>query len=157
MIVSLTADDQRVGGQTLIGEADNQPIEGLRRVALVIRNRAAWCEINDLPPHKMWWGSSVAGVCLCRYQFSCWLDGADKNRMLAMDINSGHFISRLAILEDACGDLLAPEIARDASGKLLTHYKRVGTEASWDEAVAKNGLTPVIVQDHSFVALGPSG
>lgn len=48
---------------TLAGEAAGEPLAGQVAVACVIRNRATL---------GGWWGRTIAAVCLCRNQFSCW-------------------------------------------------------------------------------------
>jgi N-acetylmuramoyl-L-alanine amidase len=68
---------------TLIGEARNQPIEGIIGVANVIRNRAQASKHN------------YEDICLARGQFSCWNFG-DPNygllQKLTNDIDHGNLI-----------------------------------------------------------------
>ena len=57
---------------TLYGEARSEPIEGIVAVGSVIANRAS--------DSKQRWGTTIRGVCLQPFQFSCWnVIGGDKN------------------------------------------------------------------------------
>ena len=63
---------------TLWGESRGESLEGRIAVACVIRNRAS---------AESWYGHGIAGVCLKRWQFSCWLpQGGESNcrQLMAM-------------------------------------------------------------------------
>lgn len=62
--------DQNALLATLFGEARSEPIEGQIAVACVVRNRAA---------NPGWWGQDVRGVCLAKWQFSCWWEERVEN------------------------------------------------------------------------------
>lgn len=55
---------------TLFGEARSEPIAGVIAVGCVIRNRVLADLGRDAKPD--WWGESFRGVCLAKWQFSCW-------------------------------------------------------------------------------------
>lgn len=63
-----TDEDLRHGldvtARTIWAEASGEGMEGMAAVANVIANRVA---------RPRWWGSGWSGVCLKKYQFSCWL------------------------------------------------------------------------------------
>ena len=72
-------NDDAILALTLFGEARSEPIEGQVAVGSVIANRAS--------DSKQRWGTSIRGVCLQPFQFSCWnVIGGDKNyaRLFAM-------------------------------------------------------------------------
>src|SRR5688500_14492498 len=74
-----TLSENEILGLTLYGEARSEPIEGLVAVGSVIANRAS--------DGKQRWGTSIRGVCLQPFQFSCWnVIGGQKNhaRLVAM-------------------------------------------------------------------------
>lgn len=64
--------DAEIVGLTLVGEARNQPIEGIVAVGCVIRNRL------HSNPNKY---KNYQSVCLEPLQFSCWNDN-DPNKIL---------------------------------------------------------------------------
>jgi N-acetylmuramoyl-L-alanine amidase len=59
--------------RTIWGEARNQGRTGMIAVAWVIRNRVGMDLHNDGKPD--WWGEGYEGVCLRKWQFSCWNPG----------------------------------------------------------------------------------
>jgi hypothetical protein len=70
--------DVQVVACTLYGEARSEPTEGILAVACVIRNRVKTDYGNDQKPD--WWGEGYRGVCLKKWQFSCWLpEGGEAN------------------------------------------------------------------------------
>jgi len=74
-VAALTANltDVEVIAKTLDGEAGNQGTEGQIAVANVIATRASLA----------WQGeTTLRGVALHPYQFSCWLPGPDRDRIL---------------------------------------------------------------------------
>ena len=58
--------DRDILARTLWGEARGENLAGQIAVAWTIRNR-----VND-GKTKSWWGEGYAGVCLAKWQFSCW-------------------------------------------------------------------------------------
>ena len=76
-------DEVNVLALTLWGESRGETLEGRIAVACVIRNRAH---------AKSWYGHGIAGVCLKRWQFSCWLpQGGESNcRQLMAMANKAH-------------------------------------------------------------------
>ena len=57
-------DDVEVLAKTIYGEARGEPVEGQYAVGATVVNRLAL---------HTWYGSTVTGVCLKPYQYSCWL------------------------------------------------------------------------------------
>lgn len=70
MIDTTHLSDVHVLACTLYGEARSEPPEGILAVACVIRNRVNLDIGNDNKPD--WWGEGYRGVCLKKWQFSCW-------------------------------------------------------------------------------------
>lgn len=64
--MAVTERDRDILARTLWGEARGETLAGQIAVAWTIRNR-----VND-GKDKSWWGEGYAGVCLAKYQFSCW-------------------------------------------------------------------------------------
>ena len=64
---------------TLWGEARGTTLAAQRGVAQVIANRVA---------HPRWWGSTVTGVCLKKWQFTCWVAGDPNRAKLATPVSS---------------------------------------------------------------------
>ena len=83
MIDTAHLSDIQVLACTLYGEARSEPTEGILAVACVIRNRVKADIGGDTKPD--WWGEGYRGVCLKKWQFSCWLPegGAGNHQKLA--------------------------------------------------------------------------
>jgi N-acetylmuramoyl-L-alanine amidase len=78
MIDTSHLSDVQIVACTLYGEARSEPTEGILAVACVIRNRVTTDYGNDEKPD--WWGEGYRGVCLKKWQFSCWLpEGGEAN------------------------------------------------------------------------------
>lgn len=95
--------DLRILAKTLWGEARGEGVLGMQAVACVILNRVA---------KPRWWGSTITGVCLKAWQFSCWNPGDPNARKLE------------SLGEDAPGFREALDVARQAiAGTLddITH------------------------------------
>ena len=118
--------DDQIFAKTLDGEAGNQGYEGQQAVASVIMNRV----------YLNWQGETTArGVCLHHAQFSCWLPGPDRDRIInTLDVQCLE-IAQLA---------LAGTLADNTNG--ADSYEVTGTGAYWAK-----GLTPcAIIGKHSF-------
>ena len=70
-----TWPERLVVAATIFGEARGETMDAMLAVGMVIRHRAL---------RPSWWGRGWAGVCLKKYQFSCWLAG-DPNRVKCMN------------------------------------------------------------------------
>ncbi|MBP5966752.1 MULTISPECIES: cell wall hydrolase [Pseudomonas] len=68
--MTVTEKDRDILARTLWGEARGEGLAGQIAVAWTIRNRVEMDLHNDGRPD--WWGEGYAGVCLKKYQFSCW-------------------------------------------------------------------------------------
>ena len=130
---------------TLWGESRGESLAGRIAVACVIRNRAAAAS---------WYGDGISGVCLKRWQFSCWLpQGGEANckRLMAM-ANKTH-ISRVKIpayrecfwiAQGICSEAVRDTVNRS------NHYYVDGTrKPKW-----AGGQTPVLkLGTHLFFRL----
>jgi spore germination cell wall hydrolase CwlJ-like protein len=65
-MTAVSARDREILARTLWGEARGEGLAGQLAVAWTIRNR-----VFD-GKQKSWWGEGYAGVCLAKWQFSCW-------------------------------------------------------------------------------------
>lgn len=79
---NLTAAD--VLARTLVGEARGEGLSGMEAVACVVMNRAR---------KPGWWGRDVKGVCLKKWQFSCWNEN-DPNRRIILNLTDQFSIYR---------------------------------------------------------------
>jgi spore germination cell wall hydrolase CwlJ-like protein len=118
--------DLEIVAKTLDGEAGDQGYEGQQAVANVIGLRAS----------LKWQGEdTLRGVCLHPYQFSCWLPGPDRDRIIVSENDSCLKIAELTVN----GTL--PDITNGADS-----YEVTGTGAYWSY-----GLNPVtVIGKHSF-------
>lgn len=133
-------NDLDVAALTVWGEARGEGEDGQRAVAWVIRNRAA---------QPAWWGRDVAGVCQRPSQFSCWNPGdPNSSKIMALPPTDPKFLAIRALVEE----VFESDGADPTSG--ATHYKVIGTKASWDEATV--GKPAVEIGHHVFYRLGPS-
>lgn len=125
--------------RTLFGEARGESELGQIGVAWVVRNRA------ECPA---WWGKGVAGVCLKKFQFSCWLE-SDPNRrkLLALEADDTRYQRLYAIARR----VLLGEVPDPTGG--ATHYRVIGWPAAW----AKGRKPSAVIGRHEFFAIGPGG
>ena len=137
--------DADVLALTLWGESRGESLEGRIAVACVIRNR-----VNE----QSWYGDLISGVCLKRWQFSCWLPqgGKDNFRQLLAMANKTH-ISRVKIpayrecfwiAQGICSEAVRDQVKR------ANHYYVNGTrKPKW-----AGGQTPVLqLGTHLFFRL----
>lgn len=68
----MTDEELDIAARTVYGEARGEPFAGKLAVAWVIRNRV----------NRKRFGSGVIGVCLKKYQFSCWLPDDPNSKIL---------------------------------------------------------------------------
>lgn len=120
--------------RTMYGEARNQGTEGLHAVANVIMNRVA---------KQTWYGLTPYEVCMKPEQFSCRnVDDPNCSILLSVTDSDPVFAECLQLAQEADAGML-PDITNGA-----THYKVVGTQASWDKG---DTLTPCkIIGQHEF-------
>jgi N-acetylmuramoyl-L-alanine amidase len=123
------APDDDILARTICGEARGEGQQGMEDVACTIMNRVA---------KPSWWGSTVKGVCLKPYQYSCWLLG-DPNRAIILSLDDCYSIYREAL--DIARRAIAGELPDRTLGS--THYRRTGTPARWAAA-----HTPVYTSGH---------
>lgn len=127
----MTADtdqfsEEEVFAKTIDGEAGNQGQDGQTAVAAVVMNRV----------NLKWQGETTArGVCLHHKQFSCWLPGADRDRIMTSLNPQCLYIAKVAL----AGAMNDPTNGADS-------YIVRGTPCYWAE-----GLTPVAsIGAHDF-------
>lgn len=121
-------ETEEVLARTLIGEASGEGDPGMEDVACTVINRAR---------KPCWWGHSVKEVCLFPEQYSCWNQGPDRDRMLAVPTNAPLYLEAFDIASRAIAGQLVDRTHTS------THYKRIGTFAKW--AI---GHTPVFTEGH---------
>ncbi|MBO1326841.1 cell wall hydrolase [Acetobacter sp. TBRC 12305] len=76
MLTLPLTDPTQAAARTAWGEARGEGARGMLAVLGVIGNRAA---------RPAWWGHDIAGVCMARWQFSCW-NPSDPNRAQALTV-----------------------------------------------------------------------
>lgn len=137
-------DDLDTMVRTLSGECRGESLVGQHAVAWVIKNRAEW-----KPP--AWWGHTIGQVCRKKHQFSCWSDANFNASNLAHMMRLQQTDSEYIALETVCLDVLGDKIVDPTNG--ATHYRVVGTTASWDQAI--NETSQVQIGRHLFCRIGP--
>lgn len=139
----LTPEALRIAAETVWGEARGEPWRGKVAVAWVIRNRAE-------DPGKDWWGDTIVEVCTKPWQFTC-QHPSDPNyaKLKALKDDDQGLLECRRVVEA----VFRGEVADPTGG--ATHYKVVGTKASWDKAV--ENMRPVQIGRHLFYRLGPNG
>ena len=81
MAIDLNSDLE-VLAATISGEAESEPLSGKQAVALSVLNRVKAAKIH---PH--FGDGTVRGACLAPSQYSCWLPGPDRDRIVALDLS----------------------------------------------------------------------
>jgi cell wall hydrolase len=133
------ASGERAMAATLWGEARGEPREGKVAVAWVIRNRAA---------QPGWWGTSIAGVCTAKAQFTCWWD-AQSERVRTVDESDARFADCLDIARSVIGgEVIDPTRGAD-------HYYADSMPSPPKWAL---GRTPIaVIGHHRFFRIGLRG
>jgi N-acetylmuramoyl-L-alanine amidase len=129
----VTTFDQEIMARTALGEARGESDVGMQAVM--------WVGINRFTAKKWFSALSIAGTFLLPLQFSCW-NPEDPNRKYIADVTSD-----ISLFEDclAWADAVIKGTIPDPTLG-ATHYKRVGSDASWAE-----GKTPVVtIGNHEF-------
>jgi hypothetical protein len=135
---------------TLLGEAAGEPVEGQIAVACVIRNRVR---------HPRWWGSGWRGVCLQKWQFSCWWETTpNSERVYAlaralMDKQAAtgpqSVVSQLDWIAAGVMDDLLMDVTQNADHYLTRALLLSGKAPAW----AKANRSHVRVASHQFYRL----
>lgn len=101
--------DVDTAARTVWGEARGEGSAGMAAVAWVIRNRAA---------NPRWWGSTIKGVCLKPWQFSCWnANDPNASKCRAVTLDDREF--RAAV--DICAAVFRGELP-DPTGGADSYY-----------------------------------
>lgn len=111
--------------RTVWGEARGEPVEGKIAVAWVVRNR--------FESRKWFAGKTLAETCTKPWQFSCWNE-KDPNRakLDTVTMNDQAYQECMYAAIAAVRGLI-PDPTSGA-----THYKVVGTSASWAEGITSH-------------------
>jgi len=125
--------DVDVLARTLWGEARGEGWDGMQAVANVVINRV---RIGG------WYGAGVQGVCLKRWQFTCWEPAplGNRERMLSVDTGNAAFAMALEIAALAVAGQL-PDITGGA-----THYHNATVSPKW----ASSAQVSAVVGNHTF-------
>ena len=125
--------DERIVALTLWGEIRGGSLAQQINVANVIANRVRADIHGDGKPD--WWGEGWRGVCLAKYQFSCWNEGGEQSqraKMLAVPETDRAYLTCLGVARNVMRGALA-----DTTGG-STHYFANGTPVpSWANAFPK--------------------
>ena len=142
--------DLKIMALTVWAEARGEPVDGQRAVAWVLRNRAAkpgwWSRTEGFPY------GSIAAVCRCPWQFSCW-NANDPNRTRLDDPATQQRADYLAI-RALCFDVLsAPPLEDPTTG--ADHYctQAVVYKTRW----ARNLKPVAMIGNHWFYRIGLQG
>jgi len=109
------SEDIKIMAKTMWGEARGESEEGKIGVAWVIRNRAE---------NPCWWGKTVAGVCLKKWQFSCW-NANDPNSDKIANLSDDELAPFIDIAESVLDDSVS-----DPTGG-ATHYHTEAVDPKW--------------------------
>lgn len=110
--------------RTIWGEARGEGYLGMQAVANVVINRV---KASQRAPGGMWWGNTIAAVCLAPQQFSAW---DDTQRPLMLGVTPADQQFRMAqeiALKAVLGQL--PDNTMGA-----THYHTLAVRPSWADA-----------------------
>jgi spore germination cell wall hydrolase CwlJ-like protein len=125
--------------RTIWGEARGEGMTGMWAVANVIMNR--YRLVQSSKGRAAQWGSTVAGICRKKYQFSCWLP-SDPNykKLISVTENDSLFRTALSIAKNALQYRLT-----DITGG-ATFYHTTGVAPAWSK-----GIVPVrVIGSHKF-------
>lgn len=140
---------------TLYGEVRSESLEGIVTVGCVIRNRVLADLGSDQKPD--WWGESFTGVCLARWQFSCWWEDSANSRAvyaLAESLLEGQPIGNrdlIAELRWIADGLIENRIRDHAHG--CDHYLTTKLLKEHPPAWTKGRIPQFIRGAHAFFKL----
>ena len=136
MSTTITEEDAMIAALTVWGEARGEEPRGMLAVAEVIKRRA------DL---ATWYGDGLAGVCLKKWQFSCWNRSDPNRRRIDRLRRDGAFADprfqrcMLAVCQALSG-------AKTTRARTCTHYHTTAVAPRW-----ARGKTPkVTIGSHAF-------
>lgn len=118
--------------KTVYGEARGEGDVGVAAVAWTVMNRVS---------KPGWWGRDVIGVCLKKYQFSCWLP-SDPNREKIEAVDDSNDAFRH--VKDICRAVLDGSIPDPTRG--ATHYHTKQVSPAW----ANKTLPCAVIGNHLF-------
>ena len=128
-------EDVTIMAKTIWGEARGESDEGKAAVGWVIRNRAE---------KPRWWGLTIAGVCLKKWQFSCW-NPSDPNAEKIANLSDEELSPFILIAES----VLDGEIDDPTGGATHYHVHGMKNMPKWSE-----GMTPFVKIDHHDFYVG---
>lgn len=143
-------DEVDVLARTIYGEARGEKRLGRIAIANVVMNRVNIDLGNDRKPD--WWGEGIIGVCLCPFQFSCWLpDDPNRNKIRRVRADQDAvFADCVELAQLAAAGKLA-DVTKGAVqylNKPLTE-KLYGRLPPW----ARTMRETVVIGQHTFYAL----
>ncbi len=141
---------------TLYGEARGEAVGDIIAIGCSIRNRVLTDIGHDQKPD--WWGEGYKGICLARWQYSCWWE-TNPNTMAV------YALAQAFVKEDPIPDAaLVAELGWTADGLIggtvrdhvhgAEHYCTTALLATPDRPMWSVGKVPVAVAGHhSFFRL----
>lgn len=125
---------KEIVARTIFGEASNQEYIGQQAVANVISNRVRL---------QGWMGKTFKDVCLKPYQFSCWLPGSDRDRLMAVKPSDLVYAQCFKIAGLAISNNL-PDVTKGASS-----YCTIDSDPNWEKTM----IPTVTIGFHKFFRL----
>lgn len=142
-LAGVTAADVDVMARTIFGEARGETYYGKLAVGWSIRNRVTMDLWGDKKPD--WWGETISGVCLKKWQYTCHSDhNAAKLAKVSLDDDAFKECFQAALC------VITGWVPDPVFG--ATHYQVVGTNAKWSI-----GHKPILTIGHHefFVGIEP--
>lgn len=118
-------EDVKILAKTIYGEARGEGISGMEAVANVIMNRVKYAQKLG----SYWWGTTIKGVCLKPFQFSCW-NMQDPNQEVLQRNLSGDLI--FGICERIAIRAIKGLLIDNTKG--ATHYHTKSIHPKWAHA-----------------------
>jgi len=125
-------DDKQIMALTIWGESRGEIHDGKIAVGTVILNRV---------DHHDWEGNTIQAVCLCPYQFSCYLpNDPNEVKMKSIADNWDTSYQSSSVLQECyevASGLIDGTIPRTPilAERKVCQYKTVGCEASWADVM----------------------
>ena len=138
---------------TLYGEARGESLSAMRGVACCIRNRVQLDLGNDGKPD--WWGEGYKGVCLAKWQFSCWWELQSKNTEATYAFAERLLSGAATVDETRVFDVAATKVMEGAADLTMgaTHYVTKALLAVAPPDWAHNRFPCAIIGSHVFFNL----
>ena len=118
----MNEEDIDILARTIYGEARGESLSGQEAVASVVLNRVKFAKCKG----RYWWGNTIAEVCRCPWQFSCWNVNDPNYKILTQDLladKSFQVCRRIALR--AIGGVLSDQTCG------ATHYHLRSLRPKW--------------------------